>query len=310
MRARRALERRRLAFVVAGSGAVAGAAALSHHADRQRRPLRAGSEATAVLATLDNLHSRGVGVMHGVVHEDLVQELKGTAVYRSMPTDMPSRADHARNHAGRARDIADKTAEHRRWRASAMGRLHCREEAFERSDVEIFERVEKQIWPLVTAFFSLEEGGMEGVFRSEMQILNAVPGSKDQTWHCDNTARGLSVIVPLVDFNMANGATQLLPGSHARAWPAVLAEGAQIVCAPVGAAAAYDSRTLHRGLGNETAEGRPALIFCYDRAETPPPGGGTVTSIANANLAHALNVLATLYAACRAACTSPGNRGT
>ena len=28
------------------------------------------------------------------------------------------------------------------------------------------------------------------------QILNAVPGSVDQTWHSDNRSRGLSIIVP------------------------------------------------------------------------------------------------------------------
>lgn len=125
-----------------------------------------------------------------------------------------------------------------------------------------------------------------------------MPGSKDQTWHSDNRERGLSIIIPLVDFTAENGATQLLLGSHKRKWPLVIQEGAQVVQAPAGAVAAYDSRTYHRGLGNQTEEGRPALIFCYDRTSSPPPGCGTMGSIANANLAHALNIASTGWNAC------------
>ena len=75
-------------------------------------------------------------------------------------------------------------------------------------------------------------------------------------------------------------------------------EGAQVVDAPVGSIAAYGSRPFHRGLGNTTDEGRPALIFCYDRTWSPPPGTGTAGSIANANLAHLLNIVSTGWNAC------------
>ena len=185
------------------------------------------------------------------------------------------------------------------WRASALGRLHRREETLDEADIKVFERVEKLLWPLVVAFFEEdEEHGSQGIIRSEMQILNAVPGSKDQTWHSDNRSRGLSIIVPLVDFTVENGPTQLLPGSHVQAWTQVLQDGAQVVQAPVGAIAAYDSRCYHRGLGNLTEQGRPALIFCYDRACSPPPGCGTLGSIAHANLAHALNVISAGWSAC------------
>lgn len=130
------------------------------------------------------------------------------------------------------------------------------------------------------------------------QILNAVPGSTDQTWHSDNRSRGLSIIIPLVDFTAQNGPTQFLLGSHTQSWPLMVQEGAQVVEAPVGSIAAYDSRTYHRGLGNETSAGRPALIFCFDREASPPPGCGTMGSIANANLAHALNMLSASCIVC------------
>ena len=102
--------------------------------------------------------------------------------------------------------------------------------------------------------------------------------------------RGLTIIVPLVDFTAANGATQVLVGSHSKDYARVAQQGAQVVQAPVGAIVAYDSRAFHRGLGNLTEEPRPALIFCYDRTESPPPGRGSMGMIGIAWLASILNV--------------------
>ena len=61
-------------------------------------------------------------------------------------------------------------------------------------------------------------------------------------------------------YTATNGATQVLPGSFKQAWPLVAQHGARVVQAPAGSIAAFDSRTYHRGLANETNEGRPALI--------------------------------------------------
>ena len=136
---------------------------------------------------------------------------------------------------------------------------------------------------------------------SRAQILNAVPGSVSQTWHSDNRSRGLSIIIPLVEFTKDNGPTQLILGSHAGAWSTVAREGAQVVVAPVGSIAAYDSRTYHRGLGNDTDQGRPALIFCYDRIASPPPGyTGVFGSIAHAYLAGLLNLASAGWILCAA----------
>ena len=52
----------------------------------------------------------------------------------------------------------------------------------------------------------------------------------------------------------------------------------------------FDSRTYHRGLGNEAKEGRPELIFCYDYATHPPPGCGGMELRAHAMLATFLNI--------------------
>ena len=168
--------------------------------------------------------------------------------------------------------------------------------------MKAIEPVERLIWPLVTAFFEDDrEHGMKGVFRSELQLLNAVPGCGNQTWHVDNKARGLTIIVPLVEFTADNGPTQVLVGSHVSSLPLVMQQGAQVVQAPMGGIAAYDSRAFHRGLGNQTKEGRPALIFCYDREWSPPPGCGSLAMIANANVAAGLNLLSAAWYACSSA---------
>jgi len=124
-------------------------------------------------------------------------------------------------------------------------------------------------------------------------------GSGNQAWHKDNRARGLSIILPLVDFHAENGGTQLLLGSHhdhenegaLAGTHAGAGAGARVVAAPAGSIVAYDSRTIHRGLGNETMEGRPALIFCYDRVVSPPPGCGTLGSVATSYRGRFLDIL-------------------
>jgi hypothetical protein len=71
----------------------------------------------------------------------------------------------------------------------------------------------------------------------------------------------------------------------------ILRNGAQVIEAPVGSIAAYDSRVFHRGLGNETSVGRPAIIFCYDRMSSPPPGIGNYASLRNSYWAGFLHIV-------------------
>ncbi len=203
------------------------------------------------------------------------------------------------------------------WRLSAYGRYHRLENHLGEEDIRVLEQIEQRILPLVQGFFEQREkegnvgggGGdeslesttttsttatntiMDGIYRSELQLMTAVPGSGNQSWHKDNRARGLSIIVPLVDFTPENGGTQLLLGSHDNKWPLFANGGARVIHAPAGSVVAYDSRTIHRGLGNETSEGRPALIFCYDRVETPPPGCGTLGSVGTSYQGRLIDIL-------------------
>jgi len=270
---------------------VAGTAYASRHLDRQRRPLQ-GFNAPTMSAVLTSLRTSGVGVVDGVVDRGLISAVQATSVFRQMPKQMPKRL---------------RERPPREWRLSALGRYHRRmdEGEVEESDVQVFEQVEQRIWPLVDAFFKEEdEASTEGIFRSEMQILNALPGSVSQTWHSDNRSRGLTIIVPLVDFTAENGSTQLIVGSHNKTWPLIAEQGGRVVEAPVGSIAVFDSRTYHRGLGNETNDGRPALIFCYDRPSSPPPGySGVYGSISHALLAGTLNIASAAWITCADAWT-------
>jgi hypothetical protein len=268
--------------VAIGATAVGATAAASGQLDKQRRPLLIQT-APDFSTGLANLKTYGVSVVDSVVDQSVLTAVKDTSVYQCMPLSKQPRPRRGQPHpAG-----YDPS-----WRLSAPGRYHRREETFDEHDVKAFERVEKAIWPLVEAFFEEDDEGTADIFRSEMQILNAIPGSTSQTWHSDNRSRGLSIIVPLVPFTTGNGPTQVLVGSHRQDMPLVAQHGAQVVVAPVGSIAAYDSRSYHRGLGNETDEGRPALIFCYDRIASPPPGySGVFGSVAHAYLAGLLNVV-------------------
>ena len=280
---------------VATAGVATSTFVACRHLERQRRPLQ-GCDAPTIAAALPSLRASGVSVVDDIIDPGLVTAIKGTEVWRSMPTSIEKPQPRQR---GRSSNPPKAASE---WRASSIGRYHRREETFDESDLRVFERVEQRIWPLVEAFFQEEgEQGAKGIFRSELQLLNAVPGSGSQTWHSDNKSHGLSIIIPLVDFTAENGGTQLLVGSHSREWPRVLQQGAQVVHAPVGAIAAYDSRIFHRGLGNETEEGRPAIILCYDRQWSPPPGCGTYGMLANACLAGALNVVSGAWITCASA---------
>jgi len=249
-------------------------------------------------SALPSLQKSGVGVVDGVIDQDLISAVKATAAFQSMPAQLPkpTRAERQRQREEKFRQRrGDAPLREETWRASAPGRLHRREETFDEGDLKVLDQVEVTFWPLVLAFFQDgdEEGdgeGTRGIYRSELQVMTALPGSAPQTWHSDNRSRGLTIIVPLVNFTAANGATQLLVGSHNKNYGLLAHQGAQVVQAPVGAIAMYDSRTFHRGLGNQTDEGRPALIFCYDRTWSPPPGCGSMGMIANAWLASTLNV--------------------
>lgn len=186
---------------------------------------------------------------------------------------------------------------------STAGRFHIDLMGINRDERDrIEEAATCQLQLLISDYFHQQGGQNEGQFPqlSQLQLLDSEPGSIDQFWHCDNTRRGLTILIPLVDMTLDNGPTQLLPGSHhvfpnadsGVIFPWSWVESASYVMnhsgkrrAPIRAlthqktALVYDSRTLHRGLANTSNEARPVLILRYDREATPPPGvrlSGTV----------------------------------
>ena len=152
MLARRALERRRAAIAGGIAASIAGFTLASRYSDQQRRPLQ-GCEADTVSAAISSLKTSGVSVMRDLIDQETLTAVQASSVYKDMPMTMPSRAGHARSHAGGARRDGTSAGVpvQSAWRASAMGRLHRREESFDDSDQKVFERVEKLIWPLVKA---------------------------------------------------------------------------------------------------------------------------------------------------------------
>lgn len=288
--------------------AIAGTAAgttlfACHHLEGRRTPLDEHScTASTIPAALTSLRTSGVAVVSNLrLAPETLRDVKSMPAAESMPTQLlkPKRQARRRGPPGANMMPADET-----WRLSAYGRYHRLENHLGRADVDVLERIERQIWPLVEEFFREEEkfgggdgegeassaGIVDGIYRSELQLMTAVPGSGNQSWHKDNRARGLSIIVPLVDFRPDNGGTQLLLGSHEERWP-LDRGGARVLDVPAGTVVAYDSRTIHRGLGNDTSEGRPALIFCYDRVESPPPGCGTLGSVATSYQGRMLDIV-------------------
>ena len=119
----------------------------------------------------------GVAVVCACVPAALLERCKQTEAFRSLP---------ARAGAGHAAE----------WRQSAYGRFHRVD--FADDDVHAFEELELEFAPLVERFFRDGERGSR-VYRSELQLLTATPThcdavNREQTWHADNQARGLTII--------------------------------------------------------------------------------------------------------------------
>lgn len=254
------------------------------------------------LSSLSKTSESGVAIVNNLrLAPNILNDVKHMPAANSMPTQMlkPQKQQRRRGPPGSNMIPQDEP-----WRLSAYGRYHRLENHLGKEDIQLLEQIEQQIFPLVEGFFQQEDGEndessttsttaatkLDGIYRSELQLMTAVPGSTNQSWHKDNRSRGLSIIIPLVDFTAENGGTQLLLGSHNNTWP-LTDGGARVIHAPAGSIVAYDSRTIHRGLGNETSAGRPALIFCYDRIDTPPPGCGTLGSVGTSYQGRLIDIL-------------------
>ena len=129
---------------------------------------------------------------------------------------------------------------------------------------------------------------------TQLQLLDSLPGSEDQFWHCDNTARGLTFVIALDDVAEESGPTELLLGTQhihdkdTGAFSALsclrslfVGPGPQVHRAVLGAgdALVFDSRTLHRGGANRSELSRPVAIVRYDPSDRSPPGCGMLATL-------------------------------
>lgn len=144
----------------------------------------------------------------------------------------------------------------------------------------------EEMWkPLVWSL-----GGQIGLFFDTEWDVHAVdcittrPGSSKVYAHIDTPYRfeefsqvdrtlGVQIIIPLDPFNLENGATAFLPGSHKEKYDfrdmetnrevynsLLLREGMQFVARP-GDVLMYDGRTLHSTMPNGSQEFRSALLI-------------------------------------------------
>lgn len=104
-----------------------------------------------------------------------------------------------------------------------------------------------------------------------------LPGFGEQTLHADdaesstNLPRVLSVIVPLVDFTSENGATRVLPGSHAAPPvevpedPLVPMAGQRTIVCAAGSGFVFSGALWHSGTRNRSTTPRHAIAISYVR---------------------------------------------
>jgi hypothetical protein len=153
--------------------------------------------------------------------------------------------------------------------------------------------ISRLIWEakeVATVYTKASDTSRSKVYLSTIQIVLSKPGSLEQIWHADNKARGITLIIPLVDIHSDDvGTTELLSGTHDLAL-----SGHRLVkpLFSLGEGLWMDSRMIHRGAANRSHESdlpvdRPILVIRFDREETPPPGMGWL----GASLVHLLGAL-------------------
>lgn len=110
---------------------------------------------------------------------------------------------------------------------------------------------------------------------ASMGAVIAMPGASDQHIHSDYgplfteqpdlhrqlPTYAITVGIPLVDIDAANGPTKIWPGSHRTNRQ----EKRELLCGPMGCCYFWDYRTLHAGGSNFSEAMRPLLYLAYTR---------------------------------------------
>ena len=105
-----------------------------------------------------------------------------------------------------------------------------------------------------------------------------MPGGMSQACYQGQPRARPELIIPLVDFTLDNGATQLLPGSHERNWRRVAETGGPS-SSHAWAPLRLRPGTYHRGL--VTSHGGATAIILLRPESYAPPGVGTYGSMAH-----------------------------
>jgi ectoine hydroxylase-related dioxygenase (phytanoyl-CoA dioxygenase family) len=115
---------------------------------------------------------------------------------------------------------------------------------------------------------------LKGFLLSNLQSIRLHPGETAQAWHSDDAfylvprpraTLGVSTIWAIEDFTAANGATELIPGSHLWGMEHPDDRPHDVVQAimPAGSVVIFDAALWHRGGGNQSAGTRLAVSPQY-----------------------------------------------
>ncbi len=115
----------------------------------------------------------------------------------------------------------------------------------------------------------------EQIKQTQFQLVLPRRDSVSQFWHQDNSHKGITIVIPLVDIeDETRGPTELLPLKKQ--------QGVIRATIPKNQIFVFDSRMLHRGLANKDEQvERPILVIRFDKKSTPPPGQGVLQTCYN-----------------------------
>ena len=144
------------------------------------------------------------------------------------------------------------------------------------------------------------------VFLSSVSLVCADPLAGKDSWHANNGAGGVVVMVPLTPFEEKTGSLVVIPGSHKSwTWPRgildaihtmLVSGGPTQVTADIGDVFIMDGRIMRKNLPNEKFnKSKIHLAFHYDFTDKPAPSQWLTTTLAQNALAYSMEKMAQYY---------------